>query len=217
MQWKYKYWNTFNHVQCWIENVERILSSEKFETDLKQYEQCVMVQELRLLSAFPATGWYTKCCAAASGFFFFLGFFFTRGSEGLCWLCHHFFCPPDKRHSTPYLFIRQILLFQRDLFRYTRCIVCKEQWRCQKKVVDFYPFSDLCCCVHLLALQHNFENTNQKNTCNYYLDPDPKQNVFSVFSRVILQFALVPFWATRLYTDVGVQLTATQPPHYCWN
>lgn len=79
-------------------------------------------------------------------------------------------------------------------------------------MADFYPFSDLCCCVHLLALQHNFENTNQKNTWNYHLDPDPKQNVFSVFSRVILQFALVPCWATRLYTDVGVQLTATQPP-----
>lgn len=91
---------------------------------------------------------------------------FSCGSEGLCWVCHHFF-PPDKEHSVPCLFIRQTLLLRRDLLRYTRCIVCKEQWRCQKAGVVFSPFSEvptvapsfhsycffLCWCPHVIIVK----------------------------------------------------------------
>lgn len=51
-----------------------------------------------------------------------------------------------------------------------------------------------------LPYSTTLKTQTKKNTCNYHLDPDPKQNVFSVFSRVIRQIALAPCWATRLYT-----------------
>lgn len=88
----------------------------------KDGQQCVQsFMGQKSVTEFPVMGRWSNWAPAVD---------FTCGSEGLCCVWHHFF-PPDKRHSVPCLFARQIPLLQRDTLRYTRCIFYKEQWQCQ--------------------------------------------------------------------------------------